>query len=146
MAATPAGAGWQPSERQRERDAYRRGRTRRAAVVALATSVVVVGAVVLVVGRSSGWDRTRSSFFDFRTGWHDLPALLRALWINLQIMLITEVLVLVAGVLIAVARTLPGPVFLPLRLLAAVYTDTFRGAAAADRAASSSATASRPCG
>jgi polar amino acid transport system permease protein len=35
--------------------------------------------------------------------------------------------VLVLGMLIAVARTLRGPVFFPLRFLAAAYTDFFRG-------------------
>jgi polar amino acid transport system permease protein len=83
--------------------------------------------LVLVVGGSTGWDRTRESFFDFPAGWNQLPGLLRALWINLQIMLIAEALVLVFAATIAVVRTLQGPVFFPLRLLATVYVDVFRG-------------------
>jgi polar amino acid transport system permease protein len=118
---------WQPSELQRQRDAYRRARSRRAGLIALASSLVLGVVLVLVVGGSSGWDRTRDSFFDFRTGWHDLPGLLRALWINLQIMLIAEAFVLVFAATIAVVRTLQGPVFFPLRLLATVYVDVFRG-------------------
>jgi polar amino acid transport system permease protein len=118
---------WQPSQRQRERDAYRRARSRRSLLIALASSAVVVTTVVLVVGRSSGWDRTRDSFFDLRTGWHDLPALLRALWVNVQIMLISEVFILVFAAVIAIMRTLRGPVFFPLRFVAALYVDVFRG-------------------
>jgi polar amino acid transport system permease protein len=41
--------------------------------------------------------------------------------------LIAEVFILALGLLIAVLRSLPGPVFFPLRLLAAAYTDLFRG-------------------
>ncbi len=119
--------GWQPSALQQERDAYRRARTRRASLVALASSAVVVMILVVLVGTSSGWDRTRDSFFDVSTGWHDLPALLRALWINVQIMVIAEVFILVFAATIAVLRTLQGPVFFPLRSLATVYVDVFRG-------------------
>ena len=96
-------------------------------LIALVSTAVVVGAVVLVVGTSSGWPRTRDSFFDFRTGWDDLPGMLRALWVNVQIMLISEVFVLVLAAILAIMRTLRGPVFFPLRFLAAFYTDFFRG-------------------
>ncbi|MDT4924994.1 MAG: polar amino acid transport system permease protein [Pseudonocardiales bacterium] len=126
MTATPS-LPWQPSQRQRERDAYRRARTRRSLLIAVVSSAVIVAVVVLVVGRSSGWARTRDSFFDLRTGWHDLPALLRALWINLQIMLISEAFILVFAALIAIMRTLRGPVFFPVRFLATLYVDLFRG-------------------
>jgi polar amino acid transport system permease protein len=118
---------WQPSQRQRDRDAYRRARTRRSLLISLVSSAVFVGAVVVLVGSSPGWSRVQSSFFDFRLGWHDLPGLLRALWINVQIMLVSEVLVLVLAAVIAVLRTLQGPVFFPLRFVAAAYVDIFRG-------------------
>jgi polar amino acid transport system permease protein len=123
MAATP----WQPSQLQLGRDAYRRRRTIRSWLIALVSTAVVVTVVVLVVGNSSGWPRTRNSFFDLSAGWRDLPALLRALWLNIQIMLISEAFILVFAALIAVMRTLRGPVFFPLRFLAALYTDVFRG-------------------
>src|SRR5205085_12410202 len=112
---------------QRQRDAYRRSRTRRSWFIALVSSAVVLTVVVLVVRSSSGWPRTRDSFFDFGTGWHDVPALLRALWLNVQIMLISEAFILAFAALLAVLRTLRGPVFFPLRFLAALYTDVFRG-------------------
>jgi polar amino acid transport system permease protein len=119
--------GWQPSKLQQDRDAYRRRRTLRSVLIALGASAVVVAVVVLVVGGSSGWPRVRDSFFDLRVGWHDLPGLLRALWLNVQIMLISEVFILVLGAAIALLRTLPGPVFFPVRFLMALYTDLFRG-------------------
>ena len=123
MAATP----WQPSQLQLERERYRRSRTIRSWLIALVSTAVVGTVVVLVVGSSSGWPRTRDSFFDFRTGWHDVPDLLRALWLNVQIMLISEAFILVFAALIAVLRTLRGPAFFPIRFLCALYVDLFRG-------------------
>jgi polar amino acid transport system permease protein len=87
----------------------------------------VIGAVLTLIGTSSGWPRTRDSFFDLRTGWADLPAQLRALWLNIQIMLVSEVCVLVLAGLLAFVRTLRAPIYFPLRAIATAYTDLFRG-------------------
>ncbi len=119
--------GWQPSDLQRERDAYRRSRSRRSALIAFVSTAVLITLVVVVVGSSSGWDRTKSNFFDFSVGWKGLPDLLRALWLNLQIMVIAEVFILMFAALVAVVRTLRGPVWLPVRILATIYVDVFRG-------------------
>ena len=42
-------------------------------------------------------------------------------------MIIAEILVLILALLLAVVRGLPGPAAAPLRALAVVYTDFFRG-------------------
>jgi polar amino acid transport system permease protein len=118
---------WQPSQLQRERERYRRSRTVRSWLIALVSTAVVATVVVLVVRSSTGWPRTRDSFFAFGTGWHDVPDLLRALWINIQIMLISEAFILVFAALIAILRTLRGPAFFPVRFLCALYVDLFRG-------------------
>ena len=55
-----------------------------------------------------------------------LPGIVHAFVVNIQLFVIAEVLVLVLGLLIAVLRSLPGPVFFPLRILATVYADVFR--------------------
>jgi polar amino acid transport system permease protein len=47
-------------------------------------------------------------------------------WINVQLFMIAEVLILGLGLLLAVLRSLPGPVFFPVRLLATIYVDLFR--------------------
>jgi polar amino acid transport system permease protein len=44
-----------------------------------------------------------------------------------KIFLIAEVLILVFALVIAILRGLPGPVFFPIRALAVVYVDLFRG-------------------
>jgi polar amino acid transport system permease protein len=120
-------AAWEPSEIQRGRDAYRRARTWRAWLIAAVSTVVVLAVVVLVVTRSTGWPRTRDNFFDLRAGWDGFGRQLSALWLNIQIMVISEALVLVLAAVLAFVRTLRGPVFFPLRFLAALYSDVFRG-------------------
>ena len=50
-----------------------------------------------------------------------------AFWLNVKLFLIAEVLILPVALLLAVLRSLPGPVFFPMRALAIVYADLFRG-------------------
>ena len=45
----------------------------------------------------------------------------------MKLFCVAEVLILPAALFIAVLRSLPGPVFFPLRALAIAYTDLFRG-------------------
>jgi polar amino acid transport system permease protein len=47
--------------------------------------------------------------------------------VNIQMMIIAEALVLVLALCVAIVRGLPGPGAKPLRALAIVYTDFFRG-------------------
>ena len=128
---TPPGVGapgtWAPSPLQRQREAFRQRRARRSTLVALGSTVVV--ALVLVVGVTAtpGWPRVQETFFNPARAWSALPAVATGLWLNIRVMLVCGVLIAVLGLLVAVLRTLRGPVFLPLRLIATVYTDLFRG-------------------
>ncbi len=54
-------------------------------------------------------------------------SLLKGFWINVQVFLIAEALVLVWGLLVAILRLLPGPACRPIRIVATVYVDVFRG-------------------
>ena len=54
------------------------------------------------------------------------PVMLKAFWINVEIFAVTEILVLVWGLAVALAMLAPGAAGRPLRILAAVYVDVFR--------------------
>ncbi|MFJ6940318.1 amino acid ABC transporter permease [Streptomyces sp. NPDC101132] len=110
-----------------ERERIRRARARRAALVATASTLLTGAVLVLVVVNSPGWPRTRATFFDLHYAREALPAVLQGLWLNIRLLVVCGSAALVLGMLIAVARTLKGPVLLPLRVLAAAYTDFFRG-------------------
>lgn len=98
----------------------------RASLIALASTVVVFGGLTVLVVTSPGWAEVQRSFLNGRVFADALPAVVRAFAVNVQLFLAAEVLVLAFGLLIAVLRSLPGPVFLPLRILATVYADIFR--------------------
>ncbi|MGW0863720.1 amino acid ABC transporter permease [Streptomyces sp. NPDC002611] len=119
--------GYVPSQRRLDRERYKRARARRATAIG-ALSTLVIGVVLyLVVVNAPGWPRTKETFFDWGYAREAFPKVLEGLWLNVRLLLICGAAVLVLGMLIAVARTLRGPVFFPLRFLAAAYTDFFRG-------------------
>lgn len=118
---------FQPSQQELERRAFRRSRARRSTLVAAVSTVAFAAAVYLTITNAPGWERVQATFLDVSYGWEVLPAILSGLWLNLRVLAIAAVCVLVLGLTLALLRTLRGPVFLPLRLLAAAYTDLFRG-------------------
>ncbi|MFI1224913.1 MULTISPECIES: amino acid ABC transporter permease [unclassified Streptomyces] len=125
---TPAVADvYVPSERRIAREQHRRARTRRATAIA-ATSTLVTGVVLfLLITGSPGWTRTKETFFNAHYARVAFPQVMEGLWLNLRLLALCGAAVLVLGLLLAVARTLRGPVFFPVRALATAYTDFFRG-------------------
>jgi len=95
-------------------------------LVALASTVVFFGAVGWVVLSSPGWPAVRASFFNGEVFASSAPAIVRSFWVNVQLFVVAELLILVLGLVVAVLRSLPGPVFFPVRLLTTVYVDVFR--------------------
>jgi polar amino acid transport system permease protein len=99
----------------------------RSTLIALASTTVFAAIVVLLVSSSPGWPEVKRQFFNrefFRESLHTIPD---AFLLNVKIFLVAEVFILVVALVIAVMRGLPGPVFFPLRALAVVYADLFRG-------------------
>lgn len=119
--------GYTPSARRLERERYKRARARRATAVAALSTLVTGVALFLVITGSPGWQRTRETFFSAEYARMALPQVLDGLLLNLRLLAVCGVAVLALGLLLAVARTLRGPVFFPIRALATAYTDFFRG-------------------
>jgi polar amino acid transport system permease protein len=111
----------------RERQRYRRSRARRSTLVALISTLVFAVAVGYGLSRSPGWPRVQQTFFDPAVAWASLPTVLTGLWLNIRVLVVAELGILVLGLVIAFLRTLRGPVFFPLRVLATGYIDVFRG-------------------
>ncbi len=113
--------------RRYEREAARKRTERRGQAVAALSTVVVIGGLAALVLTSSGWPNVRESFFD----WGDFQAVfgdvLGGFWLDVKIFMIVEVVVLILGLLVALIRTVKAPALFPLRMLAVVYTDVFRG-------------------
>jgi polar amino acid transport system permease protein len=117
----------QPSQVELDRRAFRKKQSGRSVAVACASTIVLAVVLWLTVVNTHGWASVQQSFFDPGIGWSALPTLLLGLWLNVQVLFFAAIGVAVLATVIAVIRTLRGPVFFPLRFLAAAYTDLFRG-------------------
>lgn len=118
---------WEPSATQRERDAYRRRRTSRSALIAATSTAVVLGVAITAIVSSPGWPRVQETYFDLDKALDSWPAVLSGLWLNIRVTILCAILIVTLSLTIAILRTLRGPVAFPLRLLGTVYVDTFRG-------------------
>jgi polar amino acid transport system permease protein len=117
----------QPSPLELDRRAFRRRQSRRSVLVAAASTVVFALLVWIFVINTSGWSDVQKFFFDPAIAWRALPKVWDGFLLNLQVLGLSIPTVAVVALVVALLRTLRGPVFLPLRAVAAAYTDLFRG-------------------
>jgi polar amino acid transport system permease protein len=103
------------------------GEGARGVAIALLSSLVFAAIIVVAVTQSAGWPEVQRTFFDWGDISSAFPDIARAFVLNVKIFLVCEVFILVFALVIAVLRSLPGPVFFPLRALAILYTDLARG-------------------
>jgi polar amino acid transport system permease protein len=99
----------------------------RGVAIALLSTAVFVTVVVVAISQSPGWPEVHRVFFSWEDIRGTFPEIARAFVLNVKIFVVCEVFILVFALLIAVLRSLPGPVFFPLRALAVIYTDLARG-------------------
>ncbi|HXY86564.1 MAG TPA: amino acid ABC transporter permease [Gaiellaceae bacterium] len=99
----------------------------RAVGAAIVSTIVVVVALGLLITSAPGWPAVKSTFLDWGQFKSSMPAIADAFLLNIKIFCISEVFILVFALLIAVMRSLRGPVFFPIRAIAVVYADFFRG-------------------
>jgi polar amino acid transport system permease protein len=95
--------------------------------IAVVSTVVVIGALLWVVVHSANWPAVKQAFFNGQEFRDTFPEIARKFVRNIEYFMIAEVFILAFALLLAIMRNLPGPVFFPLRLMAIVYTDLFRG-------------------
>jgi len=112
---------------QQERLAYRRGQARRSRLIAGSSTVVFLAVMGTVVVLSPGWPRVREQFLDWQVARDSIGPIAAGFWLNVRLLVVCAALIVVVGLGVAALRTLRGPVFAPLRLLAVAYTDIFRG-------------------
>jgi len=109
------------------RQVFERRQKRRSLLIALASSLAVIGLLVALIPQTPGWYKVKRSFFNGPILDETFPALLRAFVKDIQIFLWCAPCILVLGMLLAICRNVRSPLLFPLRLFAAAYTDIFRG-------------------
>ncbi len=127
MTPRPVVTADRPSAVELDRRAFRKKQSGRSVLISLASTVVLAVLVWLTVINTPGWSLVQQAFFDPKTAADFFPSILLGLWLNIRILFFAVIGVAIFATLIAVVRTLRGAVFFPLRFLATVYTDLFRG-------------------
>ncbi len=116
-----------PSSIELDRRAFRRKQGVRSVIISLISTLALAVVAWLFIVNTPGWSRVQQTFFDPEVFIESLPLVGVGFLLNLRVLAFAVVGVLILSVLIAAIRTLRGPVFFPLRALAAGYTDLFRG-------------------
>ena len=105
----------------------------RAVLVSSVSTILFFAVIALVVVIAPGSEIVAERFFDpfhlkqSLLGTESEPSVAGAFLLNVYIFTISEVLILILALIIAVVRGIPGPVFFPFRMVAIAYTDLFRG-------------------
>ena len=119
---------WSPSSRELERQKSRREIKRKQALIAIFSSVLVLGTLAVVLVTSPGWESVKKTFFDVGYGQEILPLVVKGLWINIQLTFIGGAAIGLIALGLALLRTTKSPTLTPFRFLATAYVDIFRGA------------------
>ncbi len=109
------------------RQAFERRQKRRSVLIALTSTVIVIGLVVALIPQTPGWYKVKRSFFNGEVLGETFSGLLSAFVKDIQIFLWCAPCILIWGMTLAVCRSVRTPALFPLRLFAAAYTDIFRG-------------------
>jgi len=109
------------------RQAFERRQKRRSVLIALTSTVIVIGLVVALIPQTPGWYKVKRSFFNGEVLSETFSGLLSAFVKDIQIFLWCAPCILIWGMTLAVCRSVRTPALFPLRLFAAAYTDIFRG-------------------
>lgn len=88
-----------------------------------AAAIIVAGILLLALASDGGVAHT---FFTASAWSTSSGKMLHAFWTNIWVACVSEVLVLIFGLLVAIVRMLPGRAGAPLRAIAVVYCDVFR--------------------
>lgn len=88
---------------------------------------MVIGGLAVLILTSTGWPEVKETFFSAEAFRTSFPDILEGFWLDVRMFLAVEVIVLILGLVIALVRTSRLPALFPIRVLAAVYCDLFRG-------------------
>ena len=118
---------WEPSELEISRRKVRKKQNQRKTLIAIFSTVVVLGTLVTLLVTSPGWRSLTDTFFAWAYGVEVLPKIILGFSTNVLLTIIASTCVAIFGMIIALTRTSRSPALLPFRILATAYVDIFRG-------------------
>ncbi|KRB38692.1 amino acid ABC transporter permease [Microbacterium sp. Root180] len=117
----------QPSALELDRRAFRRRQSQRSVLVAIGSTIAFAALAWVFVFNTAGWTAVQQAFFNPAVAVQAFPRVWEGFLLNLQVLGWSVVTVSIFALIVALLRTLRGPVFFPVRFVAAAYTDLFRG-------------------
>jgi polar amino acid transport system permease protein len=107
----------------------------RATVISTVSTLVVLAALAAILLLAPGSRAVEHAFFSPRDMWQALVGDPRkgyysvgaAIWLNIRMFLVAEVLILALALVIALVRQSRHPAMFPVRVLSTIYVDLFRG-------------------
>jgi polar amino acid transport system permease protein len=111
------------------------GGGRKATVISTVSTLIVLAALAAVFWLAPGSAEFRHAFFSPPNMWDAFIgnpkkgyySVGEAIWLNIRMFLVSEVLILILSLVIALVRQSTSPAMFPFRLLAMLYVDFFRG-------------------
>ena len=111
------------------------GGDRRATAISSASTVIVLLALLAIFLLAPGARTVEHAFFNPRDMWQSFTGDPRkgyysigaAIWLNIRMFCVSEVLILVLALLLALIRQSTHPALFPIRILGTIYVDFFRG-------------------
>ena len=108
---------------------------RRGLILSTTSTVVVLAVLAGIFLLAPGSRAVRTTFFNPTDMWRALVgdpkagyySVGEALWLNIRMFVIAEILILILALVVAVIRQSTGPVLLPLRVVGTIYVDVARG-------------------
>ncbi|NDF02915.1 MAG: amino acid ABC transporter permease [Actinobacteria bacterium] len=118
---------WEPSALEISRRKVRKKQNQRNTLIAIFSTVVVLGTLITLLVTSPGWKSLTDTFFAWAYGVEVLPKIILGFSTNVLLTIIASTCVAIFGMIIALTRTSRSPALLPFRILATAYVDIFRG-------------------
>ncbi len=118
---------WEPSALEIARRKVRKKQNQRNTLIAIFSTVLVLGTLITLLVTSPGWKSLIDTFFAWAYGVEVLPKIILGFSTNVLLTVIASTCVAALGMIIALTRTSRSPGLLPFRILATVYVDIFRG-------------------
>lgn len=85
------------------------------------------GIILWVILTSDTWPAVQRQFFSWRHFKASFPDVAGGFWLDIQMFIVAEVLILSFSLVLAMIRSLRGPAFFPLRAIVVTYIDLIRG-------------------
>lgn len=97
------------------------------ALISIISVTVFFGVIAVLVTSAEQWPRVRLQFFNLEAIREAFPNVLRGFGINMMVWVVALVAIGIWALVIAVFRSLTGPVLTPLKVFAILYIDLLRG-------------------